>query len=254
MDHWKNKAAIVTGAGQGIGAQITEDLIKAGMTVIGFEPTQAKLTPLFNLADKYSELNNQLIPCKCDISNDNDLKNAFEGIVKLYGGVDLLVNNAAIGKAGMISTGNLEDLNNVIDVNIYGLIACSRHAIDSMKNKGKGHIVNVNSICGHYMPSFSEPVMNVYIASKRSMTVFTKTLREELKMINSKIKITSVSPGIVKTGIFKSAGVGFIDDAFFCDNSHLTVKDVSEVILMILSSPRTVNITEIIFRGLHSSF
>ncbi|XP_028168566.1 farnesol dehydrogenase-like [Ostrinia furnacalis] len=255
MDFWKNKVAVVTGACHGIGAQITEDLVRIGMIVIGFEPSNERVNQMFDKLESWGKVEGQLIPCQCDISNDEDLKIAFEGIVAAYGGVDVLVNNAAIGKEGLISTGNIEDLQKVTDVNIYGLIACTKFAIESMTKKDTaGQIININSICGHYMPPFAEPKINMYIASKRTMTVLNTLLKNEFKHLNRKIKVTSVSPGIVRTGIFKTAGIEFLNEEFFNKNPHLTTKDVSNVVLMILSAPRSIQVNEVIFHALHEIY
>lgn len=255
MTFWKNKVAIITGACHGIGAQITEDLVKIGMIVIGFEPTEDRVAEMLGKLQEWGPVEGQLIACKCDVSKDGDLKNAFEGIVAAYGGVDVLINNAAIGKDGLISTGDIEDMIRVTDVNIYGLLACTRFAIESMSRKNvPGQIININSICGHYMPPFAEPRINMYIASKRTMTVLNALLKKEIKQLNKKIKVTSISPGIVRTGIFKTAGVEFLDDNFFNSNPHLTTKDVSNTVLMILSAPRSIQVNEVIFHALHEIY
>lgn len=255
MYFWKNKVAIVTGACHGIGAQITEDLVRAGMIVIGFEPTEERAGQMLERLESWGQVEGQLIPCKCDVSKDEDLRNAFNGVVAVHGGVDVLINNAAIGKEGLISTGDIGDLKNVVDVNIYGLIACTRFAIESMTRKNvPGQIININSICGHYMPPFAEPKINMYIASKRTMTILNTLLKNEFKTLNRRIKVTSVSPGIVRTGIFKTAGIEFLDEEFFNMNPHLTTKDVSNVVIMILSAPRSIQVNEVIFHALHEIY
>lgn len=252
MESWKNKVAVVTGAGGGIGAQIAEDLVKIGMTVIGFEPTIEKVAIMLDNVQDWNTKQGQLVPCTCDISKVEDLRNAFEGIVSAYGGVDLLINNAAIGKEGLISTGSIEDMKKIIDVNIKGLIACTRFAIDSMKTKDSvGRIININSVCGHYMPKFPKPTVNLYIASKKAMTEFTRQLRKEFKLFNYNINVSSISPGIVKTNIFETSGIDFIDSEYFENTPHLTVKDVSEIILMMLLTPNTLKIKEIVFHALN---
>lgn len=255
MEYWKNKVVIVTGAAHGIGAQIAEDLAKIGMVVIGFEPTQGRLDEMLNKMIDWGKFEGQLIPCKCDISKNEDLKNAFEGIVATYGGVDVLINNAAIGKEGLISTGVIQDMKTIVDTNIYGLINCTRYAIESMIKKNvMGQIININSICGHYMPPFAEPKINMYIASKRTMTVLNTLLKNEFKSLNRKIKVTSISPGIVRTGIFKTAGVNFLNEEFFEKNPHLTTKDVSNVVLLLLAAPRGIQVNEVIFHALHELY
>lgn len=255
MEYWKNKVAVVTGSAHGIGAQITEDLVKIGMIVIGFEPTEERIDEMLSKLNDWGSVEGQLIACKCDVSKDEDLKNAFEGIIAAYGGIDLLINNAAIGKEGLICTGSIQDFKEIIDTNIYGLITCTRFAIESMvKRNISGQIININSICGHYMPPFAEPKINLYIASKRTMTVLNTLLKNEFKGLNRKIKVTSISPGIVRTGIFKTAGISFLDEEFFENNPHLTTKDVSNVVLLILAAPRGIQVNEVVFHALHEIY
>ncbi|KOB73320.1 Serine 3-dehydrogenase [Operophtera brumata] len=254
MEFWKNKVAIITGAGQGIGAQIAEDLVKIGMTVIGFEPTEEKVHEMMDNAKHWGLVEGRMVPCKCDISKEKDLIHAFDGIVTDYGGVDLLINNAAIGKEGLICTGDISVFKDIIDVNIYGLMACTRLAMASMMKKDFAQIININSICGHYMPNFEKPTINLYIASKRSMTAFSNTITEECKLLKHKIKVTSVSPGMVRTGIFKTAGIKFIDNEFFDKNPHLTVKDISSVVLKVLALPHVLQVKELMFHALHEIY
>ncbi|GBP30890.1 Farnesol dehydrogenase [Eumeta japonica] len=255
MEVWRRKIAVVTGAGAGIGERIADDLIKAGMTVICFEPTQAKVDAMCKKLECQEKSTGQLVPCRCDISKEYDLKAAFEGIVDVYKGVDLLVNNAAVGMNDLMSTGNLDNFKKIIDVNIYGLIACTRYAIQSMaKHKKCGYIININSICGHYMPPLPEPKFNVYIATKQAMTAATTLLRNEIKASGAKIKVTSLSPGVVRTGVFKAVKMDFMNDEFLEKNPTLSPQDVSEVVHMVLSMPRGVQINEIIFHALHEIF
>jgi NADP+-dependent farnesol dehydrogenase len=255
MEFWKNKVAIVTGACDGIGAAIAEDLVRSGMIVIGFEPTQEKVYEMLCKFNAWGKVDGQLVPCKCDVSDDGDLKHAFDGIVAAYGGADVLINNAAIARKSLISTGNIEDMKKVIDVNIYGLIACTRLAIESMTKKNTlGYIVNINSICGHYIPPFAKPQLNMYIASKRAMTILNTLLKNEFKALKRRIKVSNVSPGVVRTDIFETSGLKFVNDEFFEKNPHLVAKDVSNVVTMILSAPRTIQVNEVIFHALHEIY
>lgn len=254
MEIWLSKVAVVTGAGSGIGEKIAGDLVRNGLIVFGFEPTEEKVTAM--IRKRSTETINLFIPLKCDISNDEDLRKAFSGIIKDYGGVDLLVNNAAIGTDGMISTGDVADLNKfeeIIEVNMYGLVACTKFALQSMMKKDTTcHIININSICGHYMPSLSSPRFNVYIASKRFMTALNNLLEKEVLSENNKhIKVTSISPGIVKTNVFKSAGSSVITEEYFEKNPYLTPEDVSHIVLMALSVSKYINIKEVIVHALN---
>ncbi|KAJ0176779.1 hypothetical protein K1T71_007958 [Dendrolimus kikuchii] len=254
MEFWRNKVAVITGAGRGIGAQIAKDLVKNGMIVIGFEPSEEKFKYILDDMLLWGNVDGEFIHQVCDISNQEQLKHSFEEINRAFGGIDILFNNAVISSAGMISTGNLELLKRSADVNIFGLIACTRLAIESMRKKKTGLIVNVNSICGHYMPNFAEPTLNLYVVSKRAMTILNTLIRNELKISDSKIRITSISPGIVRTDIFGNSGAKFIDRKFLEQNPNMSIEDVSNIVLKILTTPRNVLVKEIIFHALHEIY
>lgn len=252
MEFWKYKLAIVTGAGEGIGEQIAKDLVKHGLKVIGLECSREKAIKI-NTFPESNLWSKKLVGIKCDIAIDDDLDRTFKFIEENYGPVHLLVNNAAIGKAGLTVSSDVNTLKNIFEVNVYGLIACTRLAIKSMKDHNvEGLIININSICGHYMPPFEEPKTNAYLLSKRIMTTYSKLLKKEL--CNTKIKVTSLSPGIVKTNIFKTSGLDFINNEFFEKNPHLTVLDVSNVVLMVLEMNIGLQINEIIFHALNELY
>lgn len=254
MEFWKNKVAVITGAGRGIGAQIAKDLVKNGMIVIGFEPSEDKFKYILDDMVLWGDSEGQFIHHVCDVSNPEQLKHAFEELMKMYGGIDILFNNAITLTPEMISTGNVENMERSISVNIFGLIACTRLAIESMRKKGGGLIVNINSICGHYMPNFAEPILNIYVVAKRVMTFLNRLIRNELKTSDSKIRVTSISPGIVRTDIFEDRGIRFIDKKFLESHPHLAVEDVSNIVLYILKAPANVYIKEIIFHALHEIY
>jgi NADP+-dependent farnesol dehydrogenase len=192
MDRWNGKIAVVTGASSGIGAATVVDLVKAGMIVCGLARRQERIEALKD--DLPENLRGNLHAIKCDISKEEEIKATFAEIEKLYGGVDVLINNAGIGRtARLIDADNSEKLREIIDTNVLGLVFCTREAVQSMKKRGdNGHIVNINSIAGHKVPMTIGvmPSMNIYPASKFAVTALTESLRQELISAESKIKVT----------------------------------------------------------------
>ncbi|XP_037300892.1 farnesol dehydrogenase-like [Manduca sexta] len=125
----------------------------------------------------------------------------------------------------------------VIDVNLKGPVICSRHAVASMKKAGfDGHIININSVAGHYVPF--DTMFNLYSPSKHAVTVLTKTLAGELADCNSKIKTTSISPGLVHTNMVP-------DSMVETKLPILKPSDVADAVMYVISTPPNVNIDEL---------
>lgn len=130
----------------------------------------------------------------CDVTSDDSVETAFNWVEENLGGCDILVNNAGISK----NIGVLEydkpmlELSKVIEVNFTGVVRCTRQAFKSMKTHNDyGYIININSILGHNVLKVHGFKMSVYAGTKHAITALTKTIRQELKEMQSgKIRIT----------------------------------------------------------------
>ncbi|XP_049313791.1 farnesol dehydrogenase isoform X3 [Bactrocera dorsalis] len=241
MERWQNCVAVVTGASSGIGAATVKDLLKANLIVVG----------LARRLERMEELKAQL-PAKqqkcfhavaCDVSSQESVDTAFDWIIKELGGVDILVNNAGTFKAGQISTQNPVEIQQVLQTNVMGVVYCTQRAFKSMKERNfDGHVVVVNSVLGHSvlktLGSNQLPIFSIYPSSKFAVTALTEVLRQEFKGLNTKIKITSVSPGLTDTEIvpeqYKNSGLPI-----------LKAEDISSCILFTLSTPPHMQVHEI---------
>lgn len=144
---------------------------------------------LEQLAEKLRGKPGQLYGLRADVSVETDILKAFQWVKKNLGPIHILINNAGIGKPTNLLEGNTEDFKNVFDTNVLGLTIATREAVKDMRaNKVDGHIIHMNSVMGHYVAQV--PNMNVYPASKHAVTALTETLRQELNLIRSGIKVT----------------------------------------------------------------
>jgi NADP+-dependent farnesol dehydrogenase len=191
MEKWIGKIAVVTGASAGIGSAIVIDLAKAGVNVIGLA-RRAELVE--ELAETHKALKGKIHARKCDISQESDIKETFKWIEETFGGVDILINNAAKLAYTNILThdDNSKELCDVIQINLIGLVLCCKEAFRSMsKRDAYGYIININSVSGHmytYNPEWRE---NIYPATKHGVTAATEVMRTELAaMKNLKIRIS----------------------------------------------------------------
>ncbi|CAG4968330.1 unnamed protein product [Parnassius apollo] len=238
MDRWANKTAVVTGASAGIGAAICVSLANAGLRVVGL----ARRADLVDNLKADVTGSGSIHSRKCDVSNVDEIRTTFKWVEDNFDGTDVLINNAGVAYTGHITDldeGSLSDeqILATIDINLKGVVMCTRYAIASMKKRNfDGHVVNINSIAGHYIPFAS--YLNVYPSTKYAVTALTSSLLQELAEFKNNIKVTSISPGLVNTNIVNldliGAGVPMLQPA-----------DIADAVLYVLSTPPNVNISEL---------
>ncbi|CAK1590550.1 unnamed protein product [Parnassius mnemosyne] len=238
MERWANKTAVVTGASAGIGAAICVGLANAGLRVVGL----ARRAELVDNLKADVRGSGSIHSRKCDVSNVDEIKTTFKWVEDNFDGTDVLINNAGVGYPGHITDlgkGKLSDeqILATIDINLKGVVMCTRYAIASMKKRNfDGHVVNINSIAGHYIPFNSS--FNVYPCTKHAVTAFTSSLLQELADFKNKIRITSISPGLVNTKIVDKNVIG-------AEVPMLQPTDIADAVLYVLSTPPNVNISEL---------
>uniref|UniRef100_A0A182U549 Dehydrogenase n=1 Tax=Anopheles melas TaxID=34690 RepID=A0A182U549_9DIPT len=240
MDRWTGRVAVVTGASSGIGAAVVKSLANAGMIVIGLA---RRVERVEELRQQLSEQAAQrLHAIRCDVTREEDIVAAFDRIEQQYGGVDVLINNAGIARGGinLFTPGNADPLRQVLDTNVMGVVLCSREAFQSMKRRSvDGHIVQVNSVLGHTVPAFAS--FNIYPASKFAVTALTESMRHELRIEGTRIKVTSISPGLVRTEAVPS-------ELKTGQTPILEPEDVADAVLYVLGTPPRVQVHELTIR------
>ena len=234
----------MTGASSGIGEAIAKDLVKEGLQVIGIARRKDRLE---SLAASLKDSKGKFHPFVGDVSKESDVLDAFK-FAKTIGPVHILVNNAGIFRINSLTDGDTEKWRQVFDVNVLGLCVATREAVRDMKNNSvDGHIVHINSIGGHKV--IGGESMNVYCASKFAVTALTETLRLELNSLGSKIKVSSVSPGFVKTEIGEAAGWPKVQyEQAIKTSPHLESQDISDAVLYVLGTPPHVQVHELIIK------
>lgn len=247
MELWKGKVAVVTGASSGIGEALCKDLCRLDVIVVGMARRIDRLEQLKKdiVATKSDA---QFHSVKCDLTQESEIKTAFEYVVNTLGGVDVLVNNAGVVKqTSFFAEDNLDQLKSVIDTNLLGLISCTKKAFKSMSDRDvPGYIINISSVAGHMVPNLPG-MMNVYPSSKHGVTALNTVIRHELNYLKkNNIRVSNVSPGGVRTEIIEGSG---LDKDNLPPGVHLLEpEDVSETVLYLLGTNPRVQVEDVIIR------
>jgi len=242
---WKGRLAIVTGASAGIGAAICRSLVDAGMVVAGLARREDRVK---ELADELSGKSGSLHAYECDITDDDRLAQVFKEVVEKYGPIYLCVNNAGFSKNQSLLDGNPKTWRAIMDVNVIALSHLTQLAVLNMKeNKTPGHVINISSIVGHKL--IPVPEISFYSSTKFAVKVLTEAMRMEVKALKPKIRISSISPGVVETEFQEASGNTKAEaDKFYNVMSALKASDVAETLMHMLNAPDTVEIQDVIIQ------
>jgi len=197
----KDKTVLVTGASSGLGSSLAKKAALSGGKVFAATRSVNKLSDIAEEVDRNNEANGVVIPVGTDVSDPESIEALFESIDKEGQGIDIVINNAAVGHNSRLQDLNDEELSNIVNTNLLGTIRVTRESIRRMTKKGEGHLVFVSSLAGR----LAFPNLSVYSATKFGMEGLTQSVREELK--GTGINTTLVRPGIMDTSFFATAGM-----------------------------------------------
>ncbi|XP_043483666.1 uncharacterized protein LOC122512094 [Leptopilina heterotoma] len=250
MNRWEGKVAIVTGASNGIGLSIAKTLFKQGMITVAVARRKEKIES--EMKDVKGK--GKLYALQCDVSKEEDVHQVFQWIRKNFGNIHVVINNAGTSVKGKIIETNEKDWHQVIGVNILGVLYFCKEAIKMMKEFGEeSHIININSIVGHrIVRSVGGWDSNIYAATKHAITALTTTL--ELELIDSKIRMTSISPGFTRT-IFPTIDQKDQPTKDIVNTAPIMeTEDIAEAIVYILGTHPRVQVTELTIKPLGETF
>jgi NADP-dependent 3-hydroxy acid dehydrogenase YdfG len=240
----ENKVAIVTGASSGIGYATSLALSEAGIRVaVGARRTDRLKALESQIINKNSE--REVFIQKLDVSSNSDCNLFVNAVVKKWGKVDILINNAGLMPLSYFKNGKVDEWDRMIDVNIKGVLYCTSAAIPYMLNAKSGHIVNISSVAGRIVFAGG----SVYCATKHAITAFSEGLRKELSP-KYNIRVTCIEPGAVSTELLESitdeSMAGFIQATEKMET--LQPEDIVNAVLYAIQAPNHVNVNEILIR------
>lgn len=191
MESFKNKVVVITGASSGIGKALAEEALSRGAKTAVCARNLEKLQDYFG--------NNPMVFCfRADVSKEEDCKLFIEASLEKFGQIDMLINNAGISMRALFSELDLNVLRELMDVNFWGTVYCTKYALPFITRR-KGIIIGVSSIAGYR----GLPARTGYSSSKFAMQGFMEALRTE--MLYSGVHVMWVCPGFTSSNIRNAA-------------------------------------------------
>jgi 3-oxoacyl-[acyl-carrier protein] reductase len=188
----KGHTAIITGGGRGIGRAIAESLAGHGVNIavvdVNLDIAREAAADLENTGIKS-------IALKADVSDAADVNSIFEEVLKEFGKVEILVNNAGITRDALLLRMKEEDWDSVININLKGTFLCSKEAVKAMSKQRYGRIINIASVVAF----MGNPGQANYSASKAGIVGLTKTIAKEYA--SRGITVNAVAPGFITTAM-----------------------------------------------------
>ncbi|NNM47394.1 SDR family NAD(P)-dependent oxidoreductase [Knoellia koreensis] len=182
MDDFAGAVAVVTGGASGIGAAVVSALRERGARVAVLDLDPSDVT-----AD------DQTLPVRCDVADDESVRAAVAQVVDNWGGIDVVVNNAGIGAQGTVADNEDAEWARVLDVNVVGMARVTRAALPHLRASSRAAVVNTGSIAA----TAGLPQRALYSASKGAVHALTRAMAAD--HVREGIRVNAVSPGTADT-------------------------------------------------------
>ena len=216
MNSLKNKIAVITGTGSGIGRALAIQMGKAGCQLVLNEFHEEHLNDTIGMVEAAG--GKVLLAKAFDVAEENSLENLADEVASL-GGADIIINNAGVALGGWtVETVPMEDFHWLMNINFYAVVRGTKAFLPQIKIKSEGCIANISSVFG--LAGVTEN--GAYCASKFAVRGFTEALKMEAMMEFPHVNIMCVHPGGIKTNIAKNSKKNLVD--FTKEESEANIK------------------------------
>jgi NADP-dependent 3-hydroxy acid dehydrogenase YdfG len=241
INNIEGKVIVITGASSGLGEASARLLSKEGaIVVLGARRTDR----IQSLANELTTAGGKALALETDVTDYEQVKKLVDAAVQTYGRIDVMINNAGLMPQSLLEKLKIDEWNQMIDVNIKGVLYGIAAVLPHMKEQKSGHIINVSSVAGHRVG----PGSVVYSATKYAVRAISEGLRQEVKPYN--VRSTIISPGAVATELpntITDEETAQNINAFY-EQYAIPADSFARAVAFAISQPEDVDINEILFR------
>lgn len=241
MKNIQGKVVVITGASSGLGEATARMLAAEGAIVIlGARRTER----IESLANEIIKKGGKALAIPTNVTDAAHVKRLVDSAVKAYGRVDAIINNAGLMPHSPLERLKIDDWDNMIDVNIKGVLYGIAAVLPHMTKQKGGHIINVSSVAGHKV----NPGGAVYSATKQAVLAISEGLRQEVKPYN--IRTIVISPGAVATELPNSATEPDVAEGIkkFYEQVAISPDSFARCVVFAMRQPDDMDVNEILFR------
>src|SRR2546423_3349781 len=239
-DNIEGKVVVITGASSGLGEATARLLSAQGASVV---LGARRVDRIQAVADELTGSGGKALAIRTDVTNYDQVKRLVDAAVQTYGRIDVMINNAGLMPQSPLERLKIDDWDQMIAVNIKGVLYGIAAALPYMKQQKAGHIINVSSVAGHKV----RPPGTVYAATKHAVLALSEGLRQEVKPYN--IRTTVISPGAVATELPNSTTEPDVAEKVRkAYEIAIPAASFARAVAFAMSQPEDVDVNEILFR------
>ncbi|MCK7554945.1 SDR family oxidoreductase [Chitinophaga sedimenti] len=240
QDHINGKIVAITGASSGIGKAIAFGLSEQGVKVVLGARRAEELAKICNVINTKG---GDAIYVETNVKVKGDLEKLVAAAVERYGRLDVIINNAGVSELSRIDELDIDGWNEMIDINLKGVLYGMAAAIPVFRQQQGGHIVNIISTSGLKIV----PMQGIYAGTKNAVRTIAEAFRQES---DGSIRITGISPGVVKTGLVDAMKNEAMKNAVQNNMKQLGIapEAIAQAVIYVLSQPNDVEVGDIVIR------
>ncbi|MBI1375781.1 MAG: SDR family NAD(P)-dependent oxidoreductase [Phycisphaera sp.] len=237
----QEKVVVITGASSGLGEATARLLSEEGATVV---LAARRADRIEALAAELNGGGGKALAVATDVADRQQVKDLVDKAVETYGRIDVMLNNAGLMPLAPLEKLKVDEWDQMIDVNLKGVLYGIAAALPHMKEQKSGHIINVSSVYGHKLG----PAATVYCATKFAVRALSEGLRQEVKPYN--IRTTVISPGAVASELLEHISEKDIQAATakFVNQIAVPAATFARMVAFAINEPADVDVNEILFR------
>lgn len=234
------KVAVITGASSGIGKAVAIELAKNGVKVV---LGARRIERLKSIVEEIRNRGGEAVYQITDVKIKADLVRLVAMAIETYGQLDVMINNAGVSQLSKIEELDIEGWEEMIDINVKGVLYGMAAAVPVFKENKSGYIINIISTAGIRI----SPMMGVYAGTKNAVRTITEAFRQES---DGRIRITGISPGFVNTDFADNIKNDQMRRAILQTRDQIAISPqaIADAVIYAISQPKAIEIGDIIIR------